>query len=57
VYVLGTYEMIIYTLLADTLLVWDERNLKVHKRENFEGSDFEFFTFLLLAILKYQGFV
>ncbi len=49
--------MIIYTLPADTLLVWDERNLKVHKSEHFEGSDFELFTFSLLAMLKYQGFV
>ncbi len=28
-------------------------NLKVHKREKFFGSDFEFFTILLLIKLKY----
>ncbi len=27
--------------------------LKVHKNENFFGSDFEFFTILLLVMLKY----
>jgi hypothetical protein len=27
--------------------------LKVHKRENFSGSDFEFFTFLCLVIPTY----
>jgi len=28
-------------------------NLKVHKRENFFGSEFEFFTILQLIKLKY----
>ncbi len=27
--------------------------LKVHKRDNFLGSDFEFSTFLWLVMLKY----
>ncbi len=31
--------------------------LKVHKRDNFFGSDFEFSTFLLLVILKNGIFV
>jgi len=31
--------------------------LKVHKREKFFGSDFEFFTILKLVKLKYLGFV
>ncbi len=30
---------------------------KVHKREKFFGTDFEFFTILLLIKLKYYGFV
>jgi hypothetical protein len=30
--------------------------LKVHKRKNFLGSDFEFCTFLLLLMLKYYSF-
>jgi hypothetical protein len=29
------------------------RGLKVHKNENFVGSDFEFCTISLLAMLKY----
>jgi hypothetical protein len=31
--------------------------LKVHKNENFFGSDFEFCTISLLVMLKIQGFV
>ncbi len=31
--------------------------LKVHKNENFFGSDFEFCTISLLVLLKYYGFV
>ncbi len=31
--------------------------LKVHKNENFFGSDFEICTISLLVILKYYGFV
>ncbi len=31
--------------------------LKVHKREKFVVSDFEFFTILQLVKLKYYGFV
>ncbi len=29
------------------------KSLKVHKREKFSGSDFEFFIILLLIKLKY----
>ncbi len=29
------------------------QNLKVHKIENFFGSEFEFYTILLLVMLKY----
>ncbi len=32
-------------------------SLKVHKREKFFVSDFEFFTILYLVKLKYKGFV
>jgi hypothetical protein len=31
----------------------DIRSLKVHKNENFFGSDFEFCTISLLVMLKY----
>ncbi len=31
--------------------------LKVHKKENFFGFDFEFYTASLLVMLKYEGFV
>jgi hypothetical protein len=31
--------------------------LKVHKIENFFGSDFEFCVISLLVMLKYYGFV
>jgi hypothetical protein len=31
--------------------------LKVHKKENFFGSDFEYCTFSLLVLLKYSDFV
>jgi hypothetical protein len=31
--------------------------LKVHKRENFQCSDFEFFTYPCLVKLKYKGFI
>ncbi len=31
--------------------------LKVHKNENFFGSDFEFCTISLLVMLKCEGFV
>ncbi len=31
--------------------------LKVHKIENFFGSEFEFYTISLLVMLKYKGFV
>jgi hypothetical protein len=31
--------------------------LKVHKIENFFGSEFEFCTFSLLVLLKYKDFV
>ncbi len=31
--------------------------LKVHKNDNFFGSDFEFCTVSLLVIPKYKGFV
>ncbi len=34
-----------------------DTNLKVHKREKFFVSDFEFFTILELVKLKYSGFV
>ncbi len=36
-----------------------EADLKgtVHKREKFSGLDFELFTFSLLVMLKYQGFL
>ncbi len=34
-----------------------ELGLKVHKRENFFVSDFEFFIILYLVKLKYEGFV
>ncbi len=37
-----------------TLYVSD---LKVHKIENFFGSEFEFYTISLLVMLKYSGFV
>ncbi len=32
-------------------------SLKVHKNKNIFGSDFEFCTISLLAILKYRDFV
>jgi hypothetical protein len=32
-------------------------NLKVHKNENFFGSDFDFCTNSLLVMFKYEGFV
>jgi hypothetical protein len=32
-------------------------SLKVHKRENIQGSDIELCTFSYLVILKYEGFV
>ncbi len=37
----------------------DKKNdaLKVHKIENFFGSDFEFCVISLLVMLKYKGFV
>jgi hypothetical protein len=34
-----------------------DRQLKVHKNENFFGFDFEFCTVSLLIMLKYEGFV
>ncbi len=41
--------------------IWTEHPigvpLKVHKREKFFGSDFEFFTILYLIKFKYYGFV
>ncbi len=33
-------------LLLDRILTHIVNHLKVHKRENFFGSDFEFYTFL-----------
>jgi hypothetical protein len=41
----------IYWKTPDTALY--STYLKVHKREKFFGSDFEFFTILLLIKLKY----
>ncbi len=38
--------------MSEVLSICDKR-LKVHKREKFFGSDFEFFTILLLIKLKY----
>jgi hypothetical protein len=35
--------------------IWLAASLKVHKNENFFGSDFEFCTFSLLVMLKYQS--
>jgi hypothetical protein len=34
-----------------------KRILKVHKIENFFGSEFEFCTISLLVLLKYEDFV
>jgi hypothetical protein len=36
-----------------TLLVISRNDLKVHKIENFFGSEFEFYTISLLVMLKY----
>ncbi len=35
----------------------DDNRLKVHKIENFFGSEIEFYTISLLVGLKYKGFV
>ncbi len=35
------------------ILHWNENKLKVHKNENFFGSDFEFCAISLLVMLKY----
>ncbi len=40
-----------YMCIVFSYTVW--RELKVHKIENFFGSEFEFYTISLLVMLKY----